>query len=217
MLYQVTDLGAVWVIADVFEQDIAAMRPGARAAVRINAYPERSFPGTVTYVYPTLKAETRTVPVRIELANPGQLLKPAMFAQVELPAGDPRPVLTVPDSAVIDSGTRTVVLVQLGEGRFEPREVKLGAPQRRLRAGAGRPARGRAGGRGSQLPDRRREQHEGGGAFARRPCRPRRAGARRRLRQRASGGGDTRARAASTASMRRPATVSLKARPPSPA
>ncbi|MBL0390650.1 efflux RND transporter periplasmic adaptor subunit [Ramlibacter monticola] len=127
MLYQVTDLGAVWVIADVFEQDIAAMRPGARAAVRINAYPERTFPGTVTYVYPTLKAETRTVPVRIELANPGQLLKPAMFAQVELPAGDPRPVLTVPDSAVIDSGTRTVVLVQLGEGRFEPREVKLGA------------------------------------------------------------------------------------------
>jgi len=126
-LYQVTDLGAVWVIADVFEQDIAAMRPGARATVRINAYPERSFPGTVTYVYPTMKAETRTVPVRIELPNPRQLLKPAMFAQVELPAGDPRPVLTVPDSAVIDSGTRSVVLVQAGEGRFDPREVKLGA------------------------------------------------------------------------------------------
>jgi RND family efflux transporter MFP subunit len=127
VLYQVTDLGAVWVIADVFEQDIAAMRPGARAQVRITAYPERTFAGTVTYIYPTLKAETRTVPVRIELANPGQLLKPAMFAQVELPAGSPRPVLTVPDSAVIDSGTRSVVLVQVGEGRFDPREVKLGA------------------------------------------------------------------------------------------
>jgi RND family efflux transporter MFP subunit len=127
MLYQVTDLGSVWVIADVFEQDIAAMRPGARAAIRINAYPERTFPGTVTYVYPTMKAETRTVPVRIELANPGQLLKPAMFAQVELAAGNARPVLTVPDSAVIDSGTRSVVLVQVGEGRFDPREVKLGA------------------------------------------------------------------------------------------
>jgi len=127
MLYQVTDLGSVWVIADVFEQDIAAMRPGARATVRINAYPERSFSGTVTYVYPTMKAETRTVPVRIEMANPGQLLKPAMFAQVELAAGSPRPVLTVPDSAVIDSGTRSVVLVQVGEGRFDPREVKLGA------------------------------------------------------------------------------------------
>ncbi|MBL0391201.1 efflux RND transporter periplasmic adaptor subunit [Ramlibacter monticola] len=125
-LYQVTDLGAVWVIADVFEQDIGTMRPGARATVRINAYPDKTFSGTVSYVYPTLKAETRTVPVRIELPNPGQLLKPAMFAQVELPAGDTRSVLAVPDSAVIDSGTRSMVLVQVGPGRFEPREVKLG-------------------------------------------------------------------------------------------
>jgi Cu(I)/Ag(I) efflux system membrane fusion protein len=127
MLYQVTDLGAVWVIADVFEQDIATMKPGTRATVRIDAYPAKAFNGTVTYVYPTLKAETRTVPVRIELPNPGQLLKPGMFAQVELPAGDARPVLAVPDSAVIDSGTRRIVLVQLGEGRFEPRDVTLGA------------------------------------------------------------------------------------------
>jgi RND family efflux transporter MFP subunit len=126
MLYQVTDLGAVWVSADVFEQDIATLKAGTRARVRIDAYPGKAFAGTMTYVYPTLKAETRTVPVRIELANPGQLLKPAMFAQVELPAGDARPVLSVPDSAVIDSGTRRIVLVQLGEGRFEPREVKLG-------------------------------------------------------------------------------------------
>jgi len=117
----------VWVIADVFEQDIAVMRPGAGATVRINAYPERTFPGKVTYIYPTMKAETRTVPVRIELPNPGQLLKPAMFAQVELGSGDATPVLAVPDSAVIDSGTRSVVLVQVGEGRFDPREVTLGA------------------------------------------------------------------------------------------
>jgi Cu(I)/Ag(I) efflux system membrane fusion protein len=74
-----------------------------------------------------MKAETRTVAVRIELANPGQLLKPAMFAQVELPVGGKAPVLTVPDSAVIDSGTRKIVLVQVQEGRFEPREVELGA------------------------------------------------------------------------------------------
>jgi membrane fusion protein, copper/silver efflux system len=126
-LYQVTDLGSVWVIADVFEQDIGSLKPGSRATVRINAYPEKAFSGTVTYVYPTLKAETRTIPVRLELANPGHLLKPAMFAQVELPAGDARPVLAVPDSAVIDSGTRRIVLVQVREGRFEPREVKVGA------------------------------------------------------------------------------------------
>ena len=126
-LYQVTDLSAVWVLADVFEQDLGLVKPGARAGVRINAYPNQAFDGTITYIYPTLNAQTRTVPVRIELANPRQLLKPAMFAQVELQVGAKVPVLTVPDSAVIDSGTRRIVLVQLAEGRFEPREVRLGA------------------------------------------------------------------------------------------
>jgi Cu(I)/Ag(I) efflux system membrane fusion protein len=83
----------------------------------------------VSYVYPTLKAETRTVPVRVELANPGGLLKPGMFAALELASAAAK-VLAVPQSAVIDSGVRRVVLVQMGgdanAGRFEPREVKLG-------------------------------------------------------------------------------------------
>jgi RND family efflux transporter MFP subunit len=126
-LYQVTDLSSVWVLADVFEQDIGLVRTGAMASVKINAYPDKSFSGRITYIYPTLNPETRTVPVRIELANPGQLLKPAMFAQVELQVGAKTPVLAIPESAVIDSGTRQVALVQLQEGRFEPREVKLGA------------------------------------------------------------------------------------------
>ena len=126
-LYQVADLSSVWVIADVFEQDIAQVRTGAVAKVRINAYPDKVFEGRVSYVYPTLNAETRTVPVRVELANPGQLLKPAMFAQVEVPVGGKGQVVTVPASAVIDSGTRQIVLIARGEGRFEPREVKLGA------------------------------------------------------------------------------------------
>jgi RND family efflux transporter MFP subunit len=126
-LYQVADLSAVWVIAEVAEQDIGRVNTGDKASVRINAYPDKVFEGKVAYVYPTLKAETRSVPVRIELANPGLLLKPAMFAQVELPGGNAGNVLTVPTSAVIDSGTRRVVLVRLDEGRFEPREVRLGA------------------------------------------------------------------------------------------
>jgi len=126
-LYQVTDLSSVWVIADVFEQDIGLVRNGSPASVRINAYPDRQFQGRITYVYPTMKADTRTVPVRVELANPGQLLKPAMFTQVEVQVGGKAPVLAVPDSAVIDSGTRQIVLVQVAEGRFEPREVKLGS------------------------------------------------------------------------------------------
>jgi Cu(I)/Ag(I) efflux system membrane fusion protein len=126
-LYQVTDLSSVWVLADVFEQDIGIVKVGSRASVRLNAYPDQVFEGRITYVYPTLKAETRTVPVRIELANPRQMLKPAMFAQVEVQVGSGAKVLTVPDSAVIDTGKRRLVLVQRGEGRFEPREVKLGA------------------------------------------------------------------------------------------
>ena len=126
-LYQVTDLSSVWVIADVFEQDIGTVKNGSRAAVSFAAYPGQAFSGTITYVYPTLKAETRTVPVRIELANPGHLLKPAMFAQVEIQIGRSGQVLTIPDSALIDSGKRRIVLVQRGEGRFEPREVRTGA------------------------------------------------------------------------------------------
>lgn len=126
-LYQVADLSSVWVVADVYEQDIALVRPGAKATVRVDAYPERKFEGRITYVYPTLKAETRTVPVRLEIANPGLLLKPAMFARVELPVGGGGKVLAIPVSAVLDSGTRQIVLVQRAEGRFEPREVQLGA------------------------------------------------------------------------------------------
>jgi len=126
MLYQVTDLSSVWVVADLAEQDIGLIQTGAKAAVKTTAYPNKLFEGRVTYVYPTLKAETRTVSVRVELANPGQLLKPAMYAQVDFSVGVEGPVLTVPDSAVIDTGTRRIVLVQVAEGRFEPREVELG-------------------------------------------------------------------------------------------
>lgn len=126
MLYQVTDLSSVWVIADVFEQDVGLLRTGTRANLRINSYPDRTFEGRVTYIYPTLNAETRTVPVRLELPNPGHLLKPAMFAQVDVKVGSNSPVLTVPDTAIIDSGKRQIVLVQVKDGRFEPREVRTG-------------------------------------------------------------------------------------------
>ena len=131
MLYQVTDLSSVWVVADVFEQDIGLVKTGAKASVKITAYPNKVFEGRVTYVYPTLKAETRTVAVRVELANPGQLLKPAMFAQVDFSVGAKAPVLTVPDSAVIDTGTRRIVLVQ----------VKAKAASSRARSSSARGAR----------------------------------------------------------------------------
>jgi Cu(I)/Ag(I) efflux system membrane fusion protein len=126
-LYQIVDVASVWVLADVFERDIAQVKTGQKASVSVDAFPGKAFAGTVAYVYPTLNAATRTVPVRIELPNPGGLLKPAMYANVEMAAQARAKVLAVPASAVIDSGTRQVVLLQKGEGRFEPREVKLGA------------------------------------------------------------------------------------------
>jgi Cu(I)/Ag(I) efflux system membrane fusion protein len=82
----------------------------------------------VAFIYPTVTAETRTAKVRIELANPGLLLKPAMYAEVELAVPQaPAKRLSVPDSAVLDSGNRQLVLVRRDEGRFEPREIKVGA------------------------------------------------------------------------------------------
>ena len=127
MLYQVTDLSSVWVIADLSEQDIGLVATGSKVRVTTTAYPNQTFDGRITYIYPTMTAETRTVPVRVELANPGYKLKPAMFAQIELAVGGKTPVLTVPDSAVIDTGTRSMVLVQIGPGRFDPRDVEVGA------------------------------------------------------------------------------------------
>ena len=127
MLYRIADLSHLWLLADVFEQDLALVRPGQSARIAVNAYPDKQFHGRVAFVYPTLNAETRTAKVRIELANPAGLLKPAMYASVELqtPPEGTR-TASVPDSAVLDTGTRQIVIVQRGEGLFEPREVKVG-------------------------------------------------------------------------------------------
>ena len=128
MLYRIADLSNVWMLADVFEQDLALVREGQLATVRIEAYPETAFNGKVTFIYPTVNPETRTAKVRIELPNPQGLLKPAMYGRVELASSKSKDkILTVPISAVLNTGTRQSVLVDLGEGRFEPRMVKLGA------------------------------------------------------------------------------------------
>lgn len=126
-LYRISNLSSLWLLADVFEQDLALVRQGQPARISVNAYPGKSFEGKVSFLYPTLTPETRTAKVRVELANRGGLLRPAMYANVEfLGSGAKGKVLAVPDTAVIDSGTRQVVLVQRSEGRFEPRPVKLG-------------------------------------------------------------------------------------------
>jgi len=125
-LYRIADHTRVWIIADVSETDLPAIKIGTRAIVTVRAYMAEPVEGEVTFIYPELKAETRTARVRIEVPNPDGRLKIDMYADVVFQTGEASPVIAVPASAVIDSGQRQVVLVAKGEGRFEPRPVKVG-------------------------------------------------------------------------------------------
>ncbi len=125
-LYRLADLSNVWVIAEAPENSLAMAQPGATARITLNAFPGKTFEGRVTFVYPEVSMTTRTAKVRIELPNPEGILVPGMFASVEVASPPGEPVMTVPDSALIDSGARQVVLVVRGEGRFEPRAVTVG-------------------------------------------------------------------------------------------
>jgi Cu(I)/Ag(I) efflux system membrane fusion protein len=127
-LFRIADHARVWVVAEVAEADIAAIKVGMRATVTLRAFATEPHEGEVTFIYPEmLKPETRTVSVRIELPNPDGEIKTGMYADVVFqPDEGDAPMIAAPDSAIIDSGTRQVVLVVKGEGRFEPREVKLG-------------------------------------------------------------------------------------------
>ena len=126
-LYRLADLSSIWVIANVAEQDIGMIKVGAPAKMSFRAYPGEVFQGKVTFILHELDMATRTAKVRVELKNPEHRIKHEMFADVEINAGsDDANRLIVPVSAVIDSGYRQVVIVDKGEGRFEPRAVKLG-------------------------------------------------------------------------------------------
>ncbi|MBI0538433.1 efflux RND transporter periplasmic adaptor subunit [Roseomonas sp. KE2513] len=127
MLYRIADLSTVWLLADVFEQDLGIVGPGQEASIALTSYPDRRFTGVVTFVYPTVNATTRTARVRVEIPNPDQLLKPDMYATVEIAAAlGSTSVVTVPDSAVLDTGTRQAILVERAPGRYEPRTVSVG-------------------------------------------------------------------------------------------
>ncbi|OFV81629.1 MAG: hypothetical protein A2Y78_12390 [Acidobacteria bacterium RBG_13_68_16] len=124
-LFTITDLSRVWIEADFYEYEARALHIGQEAKVTLPYDPSRQLAGRVTYIYPTLNPESRTLGVRLEFQNPDFGLKPGMFANVELPL-DATEGIVIPDSAVIDTGERQIVFVSLGGGRFEPREVKLG-------------------------------------------------------------------------------------------
>lgn len=124
--FRIADHSQVWMMADVSEGDIDALKTGQTVAVTTRAHPGRVFEGKIAVVYPHLMKETRTARVRIELPNLDLALLPDMYGDVEITTGANADVVSVPASAVIDSGNRQVVLLDLGEGRYEPRDVKLG-------------------------------------------------------------------------------------------
>jgi Cu(I)/Ag(I) efflux system membrane fusion protein len=124
-LYELADLSTVWISADIYESEVAAVTLNQPASVTFAAYPGKAFRGTVSYVYSTLNAEARTVRVRVEMPNPGLRLKPGMFGTVTL-VTDAAKMLVVPKEAVLDTGLRQLVFMDRGEGAYAPYPVKLG-------------------------------------------------------------------------------------------
>lgn len=125
-LYAIADLSTVWVIADIYEFEAADIKMGQPATVTISSYPGREFQGKITYIFPQVDNATRTLKVRVELANKNFALKPDMYADVVLDMSYGRS-LVVPQEAVMDSGSEQLVYVSLNDGYFEPRKVQLGA------------------------------------------------------------------------------------------
>jgi Cu(I)/Ag(I) efflux system membrane fusion protein len=126
VLFRVADTSVVWAMADVAERDLGLVAVGQKVAVKARSFPGREFAGTIAVIYPQINRDTRTARVRVELGNADLALLPDMYVDAEINVGRSDAVLAVPESAVLDTGTRQTVLVDKGSGRFEPREVKVG-------------------------------------------------------------------------------------------
>lgn len=125
-VYRIADLSRVWIEADVFEKDLGLVREGLTGVARFESYPGRSFPAVVTYVYPTVSMQSRTGRIRLELENPDLMLKPGMYADIELGLEPSAPVVVIPRSALLSTGQRSLAFVQGADGMLMPREVVAG-------------------------------------------------------------------------------------------
>lgn len=123
-LYRVAELNRVWILADIYENEGQHYRPGAMAKIS-HPYLEREYKAVVSDVLPVFDSTTRTLKVRLEADNPGYLLKPDMFVDVELPLNLPASI-AIPSEAVLDAGLQKTVFVDLGDGYFEPRRITTG-------------------------------------------------------------------------------------------
>lgn len=125
-LYKIADISTVWVQLDIYEYEMHLVRLGQTARITFGSYPGKTFYGKVVYLYPYHEPTTRTMKVRIELSNEDFRFMPTMYANVEIEAIVSPKALSVPDTAIIDTGERQIAIVDKGEGRFEPRLVKVG-------------------------------------------------------------------------------------------
>jgi Cu(I)/Ag(I) efflux system membrane fusion protein len=124
-LFDMADLSSLWIIADIYEYELPFVKVGQYASITLSYMPGKVLSSKIDYIYPIVSEDTRTAKIRLSLPNPGGQLKPQMFTNVEITV-DLGNRLTIPESAVIDTGMGQVVYVDLGDGAFEPREVQLG-------------------------------------------------------------------------------------------
>jgi Cu(I)/Ag(I) efflux system membrane fusion protein/cobalt-zinc-cadmium efflux system membrane fusion protein len=124
--FEIADLSSIWVDVDVYEYELPWVRKGMSAEMELSYIPGKRFKGKVLFIYPFLEPETRTAKLRLAFSNPGYQFKPGMYADVYLNSVIAGNSLVIPQEAVIDSGIRKIVFVAIGEGKFEPRDVKIG-------------------------------------------------------------------------------------------
>ncbi len=124
-LLKIANLSTLWLMADIYEYELAKVKVGSKASVTFNFLPGKIYEGRVSFIYPTLDTKSRTVKIRIEMNNRGEL-KPSMFANITIEGEDLGSKPVIPENAIIRSGLKDVVILSLGDGKFKPQQVQLG-------------------------------------------------------------------------------------------
>jgi hypothetical protein len=125
-IIKIADLSNLWLKADIYESELEKINVGSEAEINFSYNPNKTYTGKITFIYPTVNPQTRTVTVRIDIKNNNDKLKPSMFGNVILKGEALGEVPTIPETAVLRSGKRNIVILSLGDGKFKPVEVKLG-------------------------------------------------------------------------------------------
>jgi Cu(I)/Ag(I) efflux system membrane fusion protein len=125
-LYFIADLSRVWVYVDVFEDELSWVSIGDKAEMSVSGLPGKTFTGELAYIYPYADRKTRTIKARLDFENVDRLLKPEMYVDIKIAVKEKRGAIVIPTEAIVRSGTREKVFIQLAEGKFEPREVEIG-------------------------------------------------------------------------------------------